>query len=212
MSKIIIANELYVSKHPGFLYDYLLIDASYAYKDFTNPYISFTLPNLDCNSYVKQRLQNSSDSPIILGISYTDPYRRIDEFCKNLTSYNCVKGFTNFPSNSIFNGEFGTEINNSHIGVDNEFHSFYNSMIFQQFSLAFVYTIEQAELYASVGVTAIAISSLRPNFWDSTNYLMLNPDLIDNLKHKYPYLLLFNIEYNGTISSDYDNFNGTIYI
>lgn len=213
MSIINIATPRYLEKNKNIDINYLLVDVSLAFNNSQYPYVDSWLPIIDTNAFIESFLKKvSSNIPIIAGLCFTDPYRRMNVFCNSLRKLNpLVSGFMNLPSTSVFSGNFGKDITNSHIGFESELATFSNSVLPTDYSLALVHNVNQAESFINRGFSTLVLSSLNPVFWGSSFECFQDED-VEYLKITYPDVSLLALSYNDRLSCHAANLDGLIHL
>lgn len=201
----------YHHTHPSCTPDFFLLDASYAFLNHTNPYLASTLPLTDTNSFIRDFLSaHELPGPTVVGLSLTDPYKRMNLFVRDFLTRKNICGISNFPSNAIEDGRFFQDIASSQIGFVQELHVMKSVLPDTALSLAFVFTPEQAFSYAQAGVQALALSPAIPPFWNlkKDSETLFQKNILLQLRKTFPELSLLEIKYNAPFSTpvapDYD--------
>lgn len=211
-----ICSYTYHHTHPSCTPDFYLLDASFAFLTHANPYLASTLPLSDINTFIHDFASTHELlSPTIIGLSLTDPYKRINLFVKDLITKENICGFSNFPSNAIIDGRFFQDIPQSQIGFTQELHAMKSVLTGTTHSLAFAFTPEQAFSYAQAGVQALALSPVIPPYWnlnkDSTTLFQKN--ILLQLRKDFPNISLLEIKYNAPFSSSITpNYDGAVWL
>lgn len=199
----------YYHTHPAIQPDYLLLDASYAFMEQDNPYLASALPLSDGNTFVYDFiLSHEFDIPTIAGLSFTDPYKRMGNFCAELLSQKNICGFCNFPTNGVVDSDFFQEIALSEIGFSREYEIMSQLIPDTDMSLAVVFTMEQAVKYAQAGIQALGLSPAVPPYWNLDDSLQSDFSEMNlmRLKAEFPKAALLEIKYRQPFSQPVSDF------
>lgn len=215
-NKLKLCSYTYYHTHSDIQPDYLLLDASYAFIGETAPYLASALPLSDGNTFVRDFiLSHEFDLPTIVGLSFTDPYKRMADFAARLLCRKNICGFCNFPTNGVVDGDFFQEIALSEIGFSREYEIMSQLIPDTDMSLAIVFTMEQAVKYAQAEIQALGLSPAVPPYWNLDDNLESDFSEMDltRLKMDFPKVSLLELKYGQPFSAPVsDHFDGGVWL
>ncbi|WKY43387.1 phosphoenolpyruvate hydrolase family protein [Eubacteriaceae bacterium ES2] len=139
--------------------DFLLCLSAGRFRVAGLPSIGCMLPFVNSNELIfefsqKEILPRFKDQSVIAGINATDPNYTHDELLRKVWSQG-FSGVTNFPTVGLIDGAFRQYLEENGLGYDQEIAFMQKAVQDKFFTIAFVFSKEQANQMAKIGVDVI---------------------------------------------------------